>query len=139
MSLDDALDMWARWCVQGQIVSINSSGQTALLMEILRTGITGPGHNGGGKAPILDGVEPKIEAALMSLAASGAVGHRRANVLRTEYLVPVREHGRAQEVRAIQLGMTRSMYKTDLMKARKAIRLALEGSPARLPSTPRQS
>lgn len=139
MLLDDALDMWARWCVQGQIVSINSSGQTALLMEILRTGITGPGHNGGGKAPILDGVEPKIEAALMSLAASGSVGHRRAEVLRTEYLVPVRDHGRAQEVRAIQLGMSLSMYKKDLMNARKAIRLALEGSPARLPSTPRQS
>ncbi|MOA05795.1 hypothetical protein D3C78_1254050 [compost metagenome] len=139
MSLDDALDMWARWCVQGQIVSINSSGQTAMLMEILRTGITGPGHNGGGRAPILDGVEPKIEAALMSLAASGPVGHRRAKVLRTEYMVPVCEHGRAQEVRAIQLGMSLSMYKKDLMNARKVIRLALEGSPARLPSTPRQS
>lgn len=139
MTLDDALDLWARWCVQGQMMPAHSTGQTGRVMEILRTGITGPGHNGGGKAPILDGVEPRIEAALLALAASGEAGHRRVRVLRAEYLMPVLEHGRAQEVRAIRLGMALAKYKKDLMNARKAVRFALEGSPVSSPSTHRQS
>lgn len=139
MLLDDALERWARWCLQGQIAPTQTRSQTAVLMEILSTGITGHGTNGGGKGPILDGVEPRIEAALMAMAASGEVGHRRAKVLRTEYLMPVLESSRAHEVRAIRLGLTLSKYRKDLMNARKEIRLALEGSPARLPSTHRQS
>lgn len=139
MLLDEALERWARWCHQGNIVSTQTSSQTAVLMEILATGITGCGTNGGGKGPILDGVEPRIEAALMAMAATGEVGLRRAQVLRTEYLMPVLESPRAHEVRAIRLGLTLSKYRKDLMNARKAIQQALEGSPARRPSTHRQS
>ena len=139
MQLDDALERWARWCHQAQIVPTQTSSQTALLMEILATGITGPGNNGGGKGPILDGIEPRIEAALMAMAASGDVGHRRALVLRTEYLVPVLESGRAQEVRAIRLGLPLTKYRKDLMNARRALASALEGPVGRRTSTNRQS
>lgn len=131
MGLDEALERWARWCHQGQIASACSVSQTALLMEILQTGITGPGNNGGGKGPVLDGVEPRIEAALMAIAASGDLGQRRARVLRAEYLMPVLDVRRAQEARAIRLGMALSQYKRDLRAVRQAVWKALAAPPGR--------
>ena len=86
MHLDDALERWARWCHQGQIVPTQTSSQTALLMEILATGITGPGNNGGGKVPILDGIEPRgqlfqVEQRLMQPAAQQPAAHGSARAI----------------------------------------------------------
>lgn len=131
MTLSDALDSWAQWAYSGQLVPLQSVGQTGKVMEMLALGVTGPGHNGASKTTTSsDLIEATIEAAVMRLAASGAIGEKRAAVLRAEYLLPVRDAARAQEVRAITLKIPLRTYKRNLAAARDYVMAALEAQPS---------
>ncbi|MNH76133.1 hypothetical protein D3C73_283960 [compost metagenome] len=131
MTLSDSLDAWAAWVYNGQLMSTQAVGQTGKVMEMLALGVTGPGHNGASKTTTSsDLIEASIEAALMRLAASGALGEKRAAVLRAEYLLPVRDVARAQEVRAITLKIPLRTYKRSLAAARDYVLAALEAQPS---------
>lgn len=125
MTLERALEAWARWVHQGPVAGAGRSN-TAVLMEMLASGVTGPGNNGGGKPLVCDGIEAAIEAALMALAAKNKVGMRRAKVLRAEYIWSMPDEARAQEAKAIRLGIKLETYWNDLRSAKKAISVALE-------------
>lgn len=125
MTLDGALEAWARWVHQGPLDGYSRSN-TAVLMEILASGVTGSGTNGGGKPLVCDGIEAAIEASVMALAAKNDVGHRRARVLRAEYILSLPDESREQEAKAIRLGVKLETYWNDLRAAKKAVRAALE-------------
>ncbi len=130
MILSDALDAWARWVYSGHLPP-QSVGQTGKIMEMLTLGVTGPGHNGAARTTTSsDLIEASIEAAVMRLAASGPLGEKRATVLRAEYLFPVRDAARAQEVRAIALKIPLRTYKRNLAAARDFVLAALEAQPS---------
>lgn len=125
MTLDGALEAWARWVHQGPLDGYGRSN-TAVLMEILASGVTGSGNNGGGKPLVCDGIEAAIEAAVMALAAKNDVGQRRARVLRAEYIWSLPDESREQEAKAIRLGVKLETYWNDLRAAKKVVRAALE-------------
>ena len=153
MALSDGLALFTVFAGIVMGVAVSAAGMptiiaslTRLLPESMRGRAVGLGTAGSSAGQFL--VVPLAglaiqgfgwQAALMAMAASGDVGHRRALVLRTEYLVPVLESGRAQEVRAIRLGLPLTKYRKDLMNARRALASALEGPVWRRTSTNRQS
>lgn len=131
MRLSDAMESWARWVHSGQLMPQHSISQTGKVMEILTLGITGPGHDG---APAMgcsnDAIETAIEVAVSRLSATGRAGPRRAAVLRTEFLMPVRDTRRAQEIRAISLHIPLRSYQRLLAEALEYVLAALEAQPS---------
>lgn len=119
MTLDDALESWARWVWTGRPLEASAISSTGAVMEILRLGVTGPGHNGASRTLDCTGcIEERIEATLMRWTNAGRHHEKRALVLRAEYLMAVPDDKRAQEVRALRLGLPLSTYKRQLANGR---------------------
>ncbi|EQB9038076.1 hypothetical protein ACYVOT_003342 [Vibrio cholerae] len=77
-SLDTLMEMWARWVHLGGVLPSSAS-----LMEVMiaNKGVMCFG-SGGKKSPVVDGVEARIEAALMVLAVDKPMV---AKVVRVHY------------------------------------------------------
>ncbi len=76
--IDDLLEAWARWCHSGGVVL--GSGSSMLAKMIDNKGLMNFG-SGGGKSPVVDCIEARIEAIVMVMANQNQL---RADVLRLE-------------------------------------------------------
>lgn len=76
--LDDALELWARWCFEGEAASV---GRTMLAKLIDNKGELMFSGSGGAKGPA-DSIEALIECVVLNLFASDPLC---ADVLRLEY------------------------------------------------------
>lgn len=118
--LDELLEMWARWIVNG----CNSHGSGfASMLEMMM--VTRCQFNGGGGPPS-DYLEVSVEAAVMSLTA---VDPESATVIRVEYgawTSKSLDGATTQLARAHAMGITLRSYERRLKKAREYVRAYLK-------------
>ncbi|MCG6268291.1 hypothetical protein [Vibrio furnissii] len=120
-SLDTIMEMWARWVHQGGVLPSSAS-----LMEIMiaNKGVMCFG-SGGKKSPVVDGVEARIESALMALAADKPMV---AKVVRIHYgaiRVPGVGPDATQLDIALKLNLSLRTYRRYLAQGREHITQSL--------------
>jgi hypothetical protein len=125
--LDNALELWARWCFQGG--ALVSSGRSMLAKLIDNKGELFFGGSGGSSEPT-DSLEAKIESAVVSMFAAEPM---RADVLRLEYgagwwqvaerrqIAGYDPRGVGQFENAHALGISLRTYRRRLAEARETI------------------
>lgn len=120
-SLDTIMEMWARWVHQGGVLPSSAS-----LMEIMiaNKGVMCFG-SGGKKGPVVDGIEARIESALMALAADKPMV---AKVVRIHYgaiRVPGVGPDATQLDIALKLNLSLRTYRRYLAQGREHITQSL--------------
>lgn len=115
MTLEQRLELWARWIVNG----CNSSrGGYASMLEMMT--VTRCQFSGGGGVP-QDEIETAVEAAVISLTI---IDRSAARILRVEYgaWAPKSLDGATTQLdKAHALGLSLRTYKRKLAKARKHV------------------
>lgn len=110
MSLDEAIELWARWTVTGG--SLNSGGFQSMLHMMMTTHCV---FSGGGKKAITpdEGVEAEIESCLMRLRQQESP---IPDVIKIEYMLDVTQLKKAE-----RLGISLKTYKKRLQQGRQTI------------------
>ncbi|WP_146042761.1 hypothetical protein [Vibrio vulnificus] len=113
-NLDQLMDSWARWVHQGGLVS----GYGSIMEKLIdQKGVMNFGSGGKG-GPVIDCVEARIEAALMTLATKSP---KSVAVVRVHYgaiQLPGLSLDALRRDKAAKMGISLKTYETHLTKAR---------------------
>jgi DNA-directed RNA polymerase specialized sigma subunit, sigma24 homolog len=114
VSLDEAIELWARWTVTGG--SLNSGGFQSMLHMMMVTHCV---FSGGGKKAITpdEGVEAEIESCLMKLRREESL---IPDVIKIEYMLDATQMKKAE-----RMGISLKTYKKRLQQGRKLILMHL--------------
>lgn len=121
-ALDPVMEMWARWVHQGGYLPASAS-----LMEVMiaNKGVMCFG-SGGKKSPVVDGIEARIESALMAIAGDKPMV---AKVVRIHYgaiRVPGLGPDATQLEIALKLNLSLRTYRRYLAQGREHIQRSLD-------------
>lgn len=116
---DQIFEAWARWCVSGGVDAPSGSSIMAKMIE-------SKGHmmfsSGGKAAPLVDCIEAKVEAVLMTLFTTDPI---TVKVVRFEYLGSFMGDDNGEPLnqlrKAEQLGVSLRTYERRLAKGRKHV------------------